>query len=200
MGGWVSRLRWCAVSGTRRTVLSASLAHPLSSLSWLSQLPSAGSVHCVSPLQRHGTIVSIGGMASQARWGRGDPHRGGGESPACCRRMTLGSRSQLARVPDASAQAVSEGLIRQCEHSGAAAAHPRFGQTSLFCFFACEALRTLFVPLLYVPVPLALDCICVTRCLHFNERLEQRLAGTLCFVSLNVSSVYAQVDGSVLAA
>ena len=50
----------CAqVSGAKRTVLPAPRVHFPSSLSWLSQSPSAGSVHCVSPLHRHGGVVSI---------------------------------------------------------------------------------------------------------------------------------------------
>ena len=55
----VSRLGCAQVTGAKRTVLSAPRAHSPSSLSWLSQSPSAGSVHCVSRLHRQGGVVSI---------------------------------------------------------------------------------------------------------------------------------------------
>ena len=55
----VSRLGCAQVTGAKRTVLSAPRAHSPSSLSWLSQPPSAGSVHCVSRLHRQGGVVSI---------------------------------------------------------------------------------------------------------------------------------------------
>ena len=63
-------------------------------------------------------------------------------------------------MPVAPAHALSLGQNRWYEHSGAAAAHP---QASLFSFFACEALRTLLIALLDIPVPLALECSCVAR-------------------------------------
>ena len=108
-----------------------------------------------------------------ARCGRGDPHRGGGGSPPCCGRRTLGSRAQLARVPVAPAQALSLGQNRWYEHAGAAAAHPPFGgQASLFSLFACEALRTLLIALLDIPVPLALECSCVARGRSVTRRVH----------------------------
>ena len=73
----VPRLGCAQVSGAKRTVLPAPRAHSPWSLSWLSQPPSAGSVHCVSRLQRQGGVVSIlrHGVSGEVRQGRPSPRR-----------------------------------------------------------------------------------------------------------------------------